>query len=140
ASTAQCFYPVSQPGVIWLTRSDAESFSTPRQPLGYLLELRLKDPAGAEDFEFGPAGNAFFAETANDATSSLQTWLDIRHEDFQVIAVDQKALLIGGSLLALLALASITVAVGGRMAEQTRRVGLLKAVGASPVLVAAVLL
>jgi ABC-type antimicrobial peptide transport system permease subunit len=57
-----------------------------------------------------------------------------------VITVDQKALLIASSLLALLALASIAVVVGGRMAEQTRRVGLLKAVGATPRLVAAVLL
>ena len=37
-----------------------------------------------------------------------------------MITVDQKALLIGGSLLALLALASIAVAVGGRMAIVTR--------------------
>jgi putative ABC transport system permease protein len=139
-STAQCFYPVSTPGVIWLTRSDAERLASPRQPLGYLLELRLKDPAAAEDYAFGPVGNEFYSETSNDPISYLQSWLDIRHEDFRVITVDQKALLIGGSLLALLALASIAVAVGGRMAEQTRRVGLLKAVGASPLLVAAVLL
>ena len=32
----------------------------------------------------------------------------------------------------MLAIASIAVVVGGRMAEQTRRVGLLKAVGATP--------
>jgi len=43
-------------------------------------------------------------------------------------------------LLALLALASVAVLVGGRMAEQTRRVGLLKAVGGTPRLVAVVLL
>jgi ABC-type antimicrobial peptide transport system permease subunit len=43
-------------------------------------------------------------------------------------------------LLALLAVASVAVLVGGRMVEQTRRVGLLKAVGATPQLVAAVLL
>jgi putative ABC transport system permease protein len=42
--------------------------------------------------------------------------------------------------LALLAVASIAVVVGGRMAEQTRRVGLLKAVGGTPAFVAAVLL
>src|SRR5262249_12813034 len=43
-------------------------------------------------------------------------------------------------LLAILAIASIAVVVGGRMAEQTRRVGLLKAVGATPRLVAVILL
>lgn len=139
-STAQCFYPVSKPGVIWLARTDAERLATRQQPLGYVLNLKLADPASAQDFAFGPIGHAFFNQTGNDAISSLQTWQDIRHDDFRVITVDQKALLIASSLLALLALASIAVVVGGRMAEQTRRVGLLKAVGATPRLVAAVLL
>ena len=43
-------------------------------------------------------------------------------------------------LLALLAIASVAVLVGSRLAEYTRRVGLLKAVGASPSLVAATFL
>jgi putative ABC transport system permease protein len=136
-STAQCFYPVSQPGVIWLSRADAERLATRQQPLGYVLNLKLSDPGRADDLTSGPVGNAFFDEPASQ---SLQTWLDIQHEDFRVITVDQKALLIASSLLALIALASIAVVVGGRMAEQTRRVGLLKAVGATPRLVAVVLL
>ena len=139
-STAQCFYPVSKPGVIWLTRGDADRLATRQQPLGYALNLKLADPDQAEEFVSGPIGNAFFAATNNDASVSLQSWLDIQHEDFRVIAVDQKALLVASTLLALLALVSIAVVVGGRMAEQTRRVGLLKAVGATPRLVAAVLL
>jgi putative ABC transport system permease protein len=64
----------------------------------------------------------------------------LRAADYRVIALDQKVLLIGSWLLAMLAIASIAVVVGGRMAEQTRRVGLLKAVGATPALVAVVLL
>jgi putative ABC transport system permease protein len=139
-STAQCFYPVTKPGVIWLTRADAERLATAQEPLGYALYLKLGDPARADDFAFGTLGNEFFTATTNDPISSLQTWLDIRHDDFRVITVDRKALLIGSTLLALLALASIGVAVGGRMAEQTRRVGLLKAVGATPLLVATTLL
>ena len=139
-STAQCFYPVSKPGVIWLTRGDADRLATRQQPLGYALNLKLADPDQAEEFVSGPIGNAFFAATNNDASVSLQSWLDIQHDDFRVIAVDQKALLVASTLLALLALVSIAVVVGGRMAEQTRRVGLLKAVGATPRLVAAVLL
>jgi ABC-type lipoprotein release transport system permease subunit len=140
ASTAQCFYPVSKPGVIWLTRTDAVRLATPQHPLGYVLDLKLDRPASAYDLEFGPVGNRFYTETKNEPNSSLQTWLDIAHDDFRVITVDKKALLVGSTLLALLALASIAVVVGGRMAEQTRRVGLLKAVGATPLLVAVVLL
>ena len=49
-------------------------------------------------------------------------------------------LLVGSGLLIALALASVAVLVGGRLSEQTRRVGLLKAVGATPSAVAAVLL
>ena len=53
---------------------------------------------------------------------------------------EQRALLTGSLLLSLLALASVAVLAGGRMAEHTRRVGLLKAVGGTPGLVAGVLL
>jgi hypothetical protein len=57
-----------------------------------------------------------------------------------VVAKVQLILFTGSWLLALLAVASVVVLVGGRMAEQTRRVGLLKAVGGTPRLVAVVLL
>ena len=53
---------------------------------------------------------------------------------------EQQVLLTGSLLLGLLAVASVAVLVGGRMAEQIRRVGLLKAVGSTPGLVGAVLL
>jgi putative ABC transport system permease protein len=139
-STAQCFYPINTPGVIWLTRVDAERLATARQPLGYVLDIKLGNPAGVDALVNGDAAGRFFNATQNDTISNLQTWTDVRDSDFRLISVDRKALLIGSSLLALLALASIAVAVTGRMAEQTRRVGLLKAVGASPLLVAAVLL
>jgi putative ABC transport system permease protein len=135
-STAQCFYPVARPGLIWLTRGDADALSTPQRPLGYVVNLKLADPAAARAFANGSVPAAFY----NDPASLLQSWQDIEHDDFQVVSVDQKALLIVSTLLALLAIASIAVVVGGRMAEQTRRVGLLKAVGATPRLVAFILL
>ena len=46
----------------------------------------------------------------------------------------------GAWLAGLLAIASVAVLAGGRMAERTRRVGLLKAVGGTPGTVAVVLL
>jgi ABC-type antimicrobial peptide transport system permease subunit len=139
-STAQCFYPITAPGLIWLTRSDAESLATSQQPIGYILNLRLTDPSSAQAFENGNAANAFYNATGDDAKSFLQSWQDIEQQDFKVVSVDQKVLLIVSTLLALLAIASIAVVVGSRMAEQTRRVGLLKAVGATPKMVAVVLL
>ena len=139
-STAQCFYPITAPGLIWLTRSDAVSLATSQQPIGYILNLRLTDPSSAQAFENGDAANAFYNATGNDAKSFLQSWQDIEQQDFKVVSVDQKVLLIVSTLLALLAIASIAVVVGSRMAEQTRRVGLLKAVGGTPALVAVILL
>ena len=46
----------------------------------------------------------------------------------------------GAALLCLLALASVAVLVGGRLAENTRGVGLLKAAGGTPGLIAATFL
>jgi putative ABC transport system permease protein len=139
-STAQCFYPITAPGLIWLTRSDADSLAPRQQPVGYVLNLKLTDPSSAQAFENGNAANAFYNATNNQPNSFLQSWQDIERQDFKVVSVDQKVLLIVSTLLALLAIASIAVVVGSRMAEQTRRVGLLKAVGATPKMVAVVLL
>jgi putative ABC transport system permease protein len=70
----------------------------------------------------------------------VQAWQDIRDASGNVVRNQRRALLTGAWLLALLAVASVAVLVGGRMADQIRRVGLLKAVGGTPRLVAAVLL
>jgi putative ABC transport system permease protein len=53
---------------------------------------------------------------------------------------ERKALLTASWLLVVLAIAGVAVLVGARMAHQLRRVGLLKAVGATPRLVVSVLL
>jgi putative ABC transport system permease protein len=70
----------------------------------------------------------------------LLSWQDISEASANLVRNQRKALLTGGWLLVLLAVASVAVLVGGRMADQIRRVGLLKAVGGTPSLVAAVLL
>lgn len=63
----------------------------------------------------------------------------VSRQDAMLTTKEQKILEAGSSLLALLAIASLAILVGGRMAEQQRRVGLLKAVGSTPGLVAAIL-
>ncbi len=130
-STALPFYPEWGPGLIWLTRTDAERFARLDRGIGYALNLKLADPAAAPSFA---------AEHSPNPSWLLTPWQLTRSSDAKVIANEQKVLLIASWLLALLATASIAVLVGGRMAEQTRRVGLLKAVGATPRLVAVVLL
>jgi ABC-type lipoprotein release transport system permease subunit len=121
---------VNSPGLIWMTESDALSVATRPGSLAYTLNLKLRDPAAATAFADAP--------TASDLY--LSSWQQISSQDSKQVQFEQEALVFGSWLLALLAVLSVAVLVGGRMAEQNRRVGLLKAVGGSPRLVAAVLL
>jgi putative ABC transport system permease protein len=68
------------------------------------------------------------------------TWQDIQSAIIALIGIEQVALGVGGWLLGLLALAGLGVLVARRMTEQSKRVGLLKAVGATPATIAVVLL
>lgn len=126
------------PGLVWLTESDARSFATSAAPLGYVLNLKLADPGGAEAFaNHFSAGGSYLDNSGNPF---LIPWQEISRQDALLVRTEQGILLAGSWLLALLAIGSLAILVGGRMAEQLRRVGLLKAVGATPALVAGVLL
>jgi putative ABC transport system permease protein len=129
--------PAGQPGSVWMTKADLLELLTPavRDELSWYMDLRLASPAAA----------ATFAAEYNDAHAEwsapfLTPWQQIAAADGRTASSEQVVLLIGSSLLALLAIAGLAVLAGGRMAGQTRRVGLLKAVGAGPGLVAVVLL
>jgi ABC-type lipoprotein release transport system permease subunit len=123
------------PGLVWATQADVQQVAEATSgPLAYYLNLKLSDPAAAPAFADRYNANA----TPNDP--SLVSWQRVRDGDAQVNAKIQLILYLGSWLLAVLAIASVVVLVGGRMAEQTRRVGLLKAVGGTPRLVAALLL
>jgi ABC-type lipoprotein release transport system permease subunit len=130
-------------GVIWLTKADAVSLAPDRQDLGYVLNLKLADPANARAFaaERNPPRDPPPGTTASGPPPPvLQPWQDISEASSNLVRNQRRALMTGSWLLALLAVASLAVLVGGRMADQMRRVGLLKAVGGTPGLVAAVLL
>ena len=125
-----------QPGFVWTTTADAARVAhVAKEPIAYFLNLKLADPAQAAGF-----ANRFDASTANAPSAPyLVSWQDIANEDAKVIGNVQLVLFTGSWLLVLLALASVAVLVGGRMAEQSRRVGLVKAVGGTPTFVAMVL-
>jgi ABC-type lipoprotein release transport system permease subunit len=123
------------PGEVWMTRADAVSLATPAEPLSYTLNLKLADPSDASAF-----ADAYDSSQTSAYAPSLDSWENISFNSANLVRNEQRVLLIGSWLLGLLAVASVTVLVGGRMAEQTRRVGLLKAVGSTPGLVAGVLL
>jgi putative ABC transport system permease protein len=119
-------------GLMWVTRADARSLVTSAAPLSYFLNLRLRDPSHASTF--GAAASD--SSTAPD----LVSWQQFGQQDGNLVDSEQLVMLVGSWLLALLALASVAVLVGGRMADQMRRVGLLKAVGGTPSMVARVLM
>jgi FtsX-like permease family len=125
-----------EPGLVWLTEADARGLAPAPELLSYVVNLKLADPTDAPAF-----ANAHLTTTGTGWQAEiLEPWQDIRDAHDQVVHDQQRALQIGGRLLGLLAVASVAVLVGGRMADQTRRVGLLKAVGSTPRLVAVVLL
>jgi ABC-type lipoprotein release transport system permease subunit len=125
--------PPEDPGLVWLTQADVRDLAPSEGALAYVLNLKLADPADAAAF-------AAAHTPTNGSSAFLASWTDIRQTYGEFVRGAQDALAVFGSLLALLAAASVAVLVGGRMADQTRRVGLLKAVGGSPGRVAVVLL
>jgi len=128
------FIRSSDTGLIWLTQPDARSLTAFAEPQLYFLNLTLKDPAAAQAYA------SKYDSNPNSTAPSLISWQDISQRDAQLVQGEQMVMLIGSWLLGVLAVASVAVLVGGRMADQIRRVGLLKAVGGTPGLVAGVLL
>ncbi len=140
-----CYYPgggcvfarpalSSDIGFAWVTEPDARALASARAPLSYFLNLKLRNPAAAPAFASAQAGGGA------PSWVTLIPWQDIQSSAGLLVQDEQQVLAPGALLAALLAVASVAVLAGGRMAEHTRRIGLLKAVGGTPGLVSAVLL
>lgn len=121
------------PGLVWLTRADVRSLAPDPGSVSHVMNLKLADPDEARAFIDAHRGG-------HDGAMPMRPWEDIRDDATELAGDSQILLLIGAWLLGLLAVAGLSVQVGGRVADQTRRVGLLKAAGGTPGLVAAVLL
>jgi putative ABC transport system permease protein len=132
-STAFDGYPGMS--LMWATEAAARSLATTAAPLTYISNLKLTDASPRAVAAFVNAHN-----TSSTASPFLTSWTMVAYQDSSFLRSDQAVLLTGATLLGLLALASVAVLVGSRLAEGTRRVGLLKAVGGTPDLVAATFL
>lgn len=130
-------FGLANPGLVWLTQADARGLATPAEPLSYLLNLKLA-PGAATGTLAGPCSQDGIPP--GSTTPMVQGWQCLQAMDDGQVQNEQEALFTASWLLGLLALGSVAVLVGGRMAEQIRRAGLLKAVGGTPRLVALVLL
>jgi putative ABC transport system permease protein len=130
-------------GVIWTTEADAIGLTSKANPLTmYALNLKLANPNDAQAFvdQHYELERPELESNANPGPPDFTSWQEVASADALLVQDAQSVLKPGALLLALLAIASVAVLVGRRLAQYARRVGLLKAVGATPGLVAAAFL
>ncbi|MFF5109458.1 FtsX-like permease family protein [Streptosporangium sp. NPDC000509] len=125
--------PVDYSGLAWMTRSDARALASSQDlPVTTALDLKLRDPA---------ATGAFLESSrAAPLRVNIRSWQFTAEHDMVILRNSWPILVVGSWLLGFLAVTGMTALAAGRAVEQTRRAGLLKAVGATPGLIATVLL
>ena len=105
------------PGLVWATQADARRIvGSNVGPDAYYLNLKLNDPTA-------PARSPTATTRTPRRPSLLFSWQRI-HDGAPRRSPRCRQSCRGSWLLALLAIASVAMLVGGRMVEQTRRVGL----------------
>ncbi|MGW4802006.1 FtsX-like permease family protein, partial [Nonomuraea sp. NPDC004297] len=125
--------PSDWTGLAWLTPPEARALAASGDlPVTTALDIRLRDPDAAEAFVDARSGPA--------VRVTFHTWQFKARQDAVILNSAQPILVVGGWLLSFLAVAGVATLAAGRTAAQTYRAGLLKAVGATPGLIAAVLL
>ncbi|MFD3586791.1 ABC transporter permease [Streptomyces sp. NPDC058683] len=124
--------PSDYSGLVWMTEQDTRPLASKHLSVSSLLYLKLRNPDATEAFVNAHRGPSVYA--------NFQSWQFMIGQDATIIESSQPILVIGSWLLSFLAIAGVATLAAGRAAKQTRRVGLLKAVGATPGLIATVLL
>ncbi|MFI6908217.1 FtsX-like permease family protein [Nonomuraea sp. NPDC050394] len=120
-------------GLAWMTRSDARALASSHDlPVTLALDLKLRDPAATEAFREANRNHAI--------RINFHSWQFKADQDAVILRGAQPILVLGSWLLSFLAITGVAALAAGRAVQQTRRAGLLKAVGATPGLIAAVLL
>jgi putative ABC transport system permease protein len=124
-------------GQIWMTDANAIALTSTANPLTiYVVNLKLINPDNAQTF----AWERTVPASVGPNPPLFSTWTGLAKEDAKLIEDGHGVIEPGAVLLALLAIASVSVLVGRRLSEYAPRVGLLKAVGGTPGLVAAAFL
>ncbi|MCK2222050.1 ABC transporter permease (plasmid) [Actinomadura sp. ATCC 31491] len=125
--------PTDYSGLAWMTRSDARALASSADlPVTMALDLKLRDPAAT--------GTIDGADRFPDIDITLHSWQFTAAQDKVILRNSRPILLVGSWLLSFLAVTGVAALAAGRAIEQTRRAGLLKAVGAGPGLIGAVVL
>jgi putative ABC transport system permease protein len=144
-SAATAVYPWGDPaqgpgpsdygGLVWLTTDDARA-AAGDTPGVYLIQVKLTDPAAPLRWR----DTVFTPDRRGDSWVNTINWQTVLQTDANMIKDTQPALVVGGWLLAVAAIVTLAALTTARAARDNRRAALLKAVGASPGTVTAVLL
>lgn len=122
-------------GRIWLTTDDARA-AVGDESLLYLLNIKLSDPDAAQVL-----ANTLFTEAVKGRNwVNTHPWPTFVEEDTRLLSSVQPTLVVGGGLLAAAALVTVASLAAVRAPRDHRRAALVKAVGATPRTVAALLL
>lgn len=119
-------------GLVWMTAADTQKLAGQDLPVTTAMDLDLRDPDATQAF--------IAAHHVTSTRVTMHSWQFLAQQDAVILDGSQPILVVGGWLLGFLAVTGVAALAAGRAAEQTRRAGLLKAVGATPGLIAAVLL
>ena len=124
-------------GQIWMTTADAVGLTSRANPLTtYAVNLKLTKPDDAPAFAY----DRFLPVASQPAGPAISNWEGLESQDARLVQDGQGVLAPAALILSLLAIASVAVLVGRRLAQYARRVGLLKAIGGTPSVVAATFL
>ncbi|SDK82023.1 putative ABC transport system permease protein [Nonomuraea maritima] len=125
--------PSDYSGLAWMTVADARTLASSHDlPVTLAMDLKLRDPAATEAFRH--------SQHVTGVRVNFHSWQFRAQQDDVILKRSRPILVVGSWLLGLLAVTGVAALAAGRAAEQIRRAGLLKAVGATPGLIAAVLL
>jgi putative ABC transport system permease protein len=125
----------AQPGLVWATRALVSELVTPAEPVVLFEFLTLEEATSADRFVARHQADGGLA-----GHPQLTSWQDVAGRQAEQLANERVVVVFGSTLLVILALASLVVLVGGRMSDELRRVGMLKAAGATPGFVTRLLL
>lgn len=127
--------PTDRGGRIWLTTADARAAVSDASVV-HLIHLKLSDPDAPVHWR----DTVFAPDNRGEAWVNTHNWQTVLQADTNMIRDTRPTLVIGGWLLAAAAIVTLAALAAVRATRDNRRAGLLKAVGAGPRTVAAVLL
>jgi putative ABC transport system permease protein len=125
-------YPLSQPGVGWVTRSAIAEVEPDRARWTWTEAVRLADPDGAAAFAEQAAAGFPPGEV------DVQIWQERRDEALADSRTTVVVLTTFSMLLLIVVFAVIAILVGARAGDQHREIGILKAAGLTPLQVSSV--